>query len=360
MRQIIGHIRQIGLNWPNWTLPIAMLTAAFVLTDHMLAASATLPIEMWRAADATSQGRGGRGPRLNVITTATAGEEVATLSGFKLTASHSLDGSGRCDVVYLPALWRNPRTILRDSGLLYPWLRQQFEQGAMLLAVGTGCCFLAEAGLLDGKAATTHWHYFDQFARDYPHVNLKGQYFITQAGSLFCAASVNALADVTVHVIERFYGRDVATHVERNFSHEIRRPYEKYRYLEGDDLQHTDELVIEIQFWMQTHIADSIQISQLARRFGLSPRTLDRRFKNAIGRSPLRYLQQQRIKTAKDLLGSTNLTIGEIAFRVGYPDQGHFARLFVRDMSIRPTQYRKTVRAKLFSLSPRTAPTDRR
>jgi transcriptional regulator GlxA family with amidase domain len=327
-----------------------MLTTAFVLTDRMLAASATLPMEMWRAADATARGRGGRGSRVNVITTAATDGDVVTLSGFRLRRSHSLDESGPCDVVYLPALWRNPRTVLRDSAALYPWLRQRFEQGAMLLAVGTGCCFLAEAGLLDGKAATTHWHYFDQFARDYRHVDLKRQYFITQAGSLFCAASVNALADVTVHVIERFYGRDVATHVERNFSHEIRRPYEKYRYLEGDDLQHADELVTDIQFWMQTHIAERIPVRDLARRFGLSPRTLDRRFKDATGRSPLEYLQRQRIKTAKELLESTNLTIGEIAFRVGYQDQGHFTRLFVRHLSVRPGEYRKTVRAKLFSL----------
>ena len=327
-----------------------MVTAAFVLTDQMLAASATLPIEMWRAADATSRGRAGGPPRLNVITTAAAGEEVVTLSEFRLRPSHALNECAHCDIVYLPALWRNPRIILRNNGPLYPWLRRQFEQGAMLLAVGTGCCMLAEAGLLDGKAATTHWHYFDQFARDYPRVNLKRQYFITQAGSLFCAASVNALADITVHVIERFYGRDAATHVERNFSHEIRRPYEKYRYLEGDDLQHTDELVIDIQFWMQTHIAEPVRIDKIARQFGLSPRTLDRRFRDATGYTPLAYLQQQRIKTAKELLDSTNLTIGEIAFRVGYQDQGHFTRLFTRQMLVRPSEYRKTVRAKMFSL----------
>jgi transcriptional regulator GlxA family with amidase domain len=232
---------------------------------------------------------------------------------------------------------------------MFDWLVRQFEGGAMLAAVGTGCCFLAEAGLLDGKSATTHWHYFERFARDYPKVMLKREYFITQAGSIFCAASVNALADVTVHLIEHFYGRAVASNVERNFSHEIRRPYEKYRYLEGDDLQHTDELIIEIQLWMQRYLNQPIEIPTVAAKFGLSTSSLARRFHAATGRSPLSYLQEQRMRTAKELLDSTNLTIGEVAFRVGYQDQGHFARLFARLMAVNPAEYRKTVRAKVFS-----------
>ena len=219
-----------------------------------------------------------------------------------------------------------------------------------MAAVGTGCCFLAEAGLLDGKSATTHWHYLDEFQRDYPRINLKRDYFITESGSIFCAASVNALADVTVYLIERFYGTKIASLVERNFSHEIRRPYEKYRYFDGDDLQHVDEMVVEVQLWMKRHMNELVDIPSLASFFGLSTRTLGRRFKIAIGKSPLRYLQKLRIETAKELLESTNLKVSEIAFRVGYHDQGYFSQLFRREMSVLPLQYRKTVRAKIFSI----------
>jgi transcriptional regulator GlxA family with amidase domain len=103
----------------------------------------------------------------------------------------------------------------------------------MISAVDTGTCFLAEAGLLDDKPATTHWHYFDQFQRDYPRVKLKRQYFITQATNLNCSASVNAMADLTVHFVKRIYGQGIASFVKRNFSHEIRRSYEKTSYVEG-------------------------------------------------------------------------------------------------------------------------------
>ncbi len=321
----------------------------FVLAENMLAASTVLPLEMWRAAEATALGRGELESPLNTTLLAVDSAPVPTQSGVAIFPQASFDDCQAMDVVYLPALWRNPRPVIRHNVPMFDWLIRQFEGGAMLAAVGTGCCFLAEAGLLDGKSATTHWHYFERFARDYPTVQLKREYFITQAGSIFCAASVNAMADVTVHLIEHFYGRAVASHVERNFSHEIRRPYEKYRYLEGDDLQHTDELIIEIQLWMQRHLPEAINMPTVAAKFGLSTRTLTRRFQCATARSPLSYLQEQRIRTAKELLESTNLTIGEVAFRVGYHDQGHFARLFNRIMAVNPADYRQTVRAKVFS-----------
>lgn len=323
----------------------------FVLAENMLAASTLLPIEMWRAAEATALGRGNPESTMSTTLLAVDNTPVPTLAGLPLSPQTNFDDRQAMDVVYLPALWRNPRRVIRRNAPMFEWLVRQFEGGAMLAAVGTGCCFLAEAGLLDGKSATTHWHYFERFAHDYPKVMLKRDYFITQAGSIFCAGSVNALADVTVHLIEHFYGRAVASNVERNFSHEIRRPYEKYRYLEGDDLRHTDETIIEIQLWMQRHLNQAIEIPAVAAKFGLSARTLTRRFQAATGRSPLAYLQGQRIRTAKELLESTNLTIGEVAFRVGYQDQGHFARLFGRFMAVNPADYRKTVRAKVFSVT---------
>ena len=323
---------------------------AFVISDQMLAASLFLPLEMWRAAEYARIAARKYGSALEVERVSADNLIGNSLADVALEPTVSLEQASFADIIYLPALWRNPRPVLAKSAALSGWLRLQFRSGSTLAAVGTGCCFLAEAGLLDGKSATTHWHYLDEFQRDYPRVNLKRDYFITQSGSIFCAASVNALADVTVHLIERFYGREIASLVERNFSHEIRRPYEKYRYFDGDDLQHVDETVIEIQLWMKRHMNEAVEMPRLASFFSLSARTLTRRFKAAIGLSPLEYLQKLRIETAKELLESTNLKVSEIAYRVGYHDQGYFSQLFRREMAVLPLQYRKTVRAKIFSI----------
>ncbi len=328
-----------------------MITATFVLSEQVLLTSVTLPIEMLRAADAAWVS-GGRGAgQLEIITAGLTKSIVNTQTGFAIMPDRSLEEVERSELIFFPGLWRNPRPILKQSASVFPWLRTQYEAGALISAAGTGVCFLAEAGLLDNKPATTHWYYADQFARDYPTVKLKREYFITQAGSLFCAASINAFADIAVHLIERIYGRAIASHVERNFSHEIRRPYAKHRYLEGQNLQHPDELIVEVQFWLQENLGAQVDFRQLADRFSISTRSLGRRFKSATGSSPLQYLQRLRAETAKELLQSTNLSIGEIAYRVGYHDNGHFTRVFKKFMSTTPGQYRGTVRAKLFTVA---------
>src|SRR5690606_25608064 len=184
-------------------------------------------------------------------------------------------------------------------------------------------CFLAEAGLLDNKAATTHWHYFDQFQKDYPKVQLIRQYFITQAGNLYCAASVNSLADLTVHFIQRLFGKEIASHVERHFSHEIRKSYESSGFFETAHNPHPDEEIIQIQIWLQDNYHREILFPQVAARFGMSVRTLNRRFKSALGQTPMDYLQEIRINNARDLLKTSNLSISEIADKIGYQDAGY-------------------------------------
>ena len=160
---------------------------------------------------------------------------------------------------------------------------------------------------------------------------------------------MNALADIIVHFIAQTYGRAAAQNVERNFSHEIRKPYEEQRYLEGAVDRHPDELVAQIQFWMRTNLSSEMNLAQLAAQFGLSQRSFTRRFKAATGSRATQYWQQLRIESAKDLLASSNLSIQEIAYHVGYQDQGHLTRLFKHDLALTPKDYRAMVRKKLFS-----------
>jgi transcriptional regulator GlxA family with amidase domain len=325
----------------------------FLLLDNMLATSSTLPMEMLLAAESAAKKRTkavkNRLTGLQLRTASPTGDTVVTRSGLRWMPDSSLEQMGNSDIIYLPGLWRNPRPALRENTYLLNWLREQHQNGALICAVGTGCCFLAEAGLLDGKAATTHWHYFDQFQKDYPSVHLKRQYFITQASNLYCAASINSLADLTVHFIQRLMGKAIASHVERHFSHEIRRSYESSSYLEKDHSYHPDEEVIQIQIWLQDNYHRNISFAQIAERFGMSVRTLNRRFKSAVGQSPLMYLQEVRINTARDLLKTSNLSISEIADKVGYQDSSYFTTLFKKQLSTTPIAYRLTVRAKLFS-----------
>ena len=326
------------------------INIGFLLCERMLATSTTLPMEMLLAADSAvkvmlpkEQQR-----KLRISTIGLTREAVKTRCGLNWQPDYSIADQPPYDLIYIPGLWRNPRPIVQKHQATQIWLREHYERGTTISAVGTGSCFLAEAELLNDKAATTHWHYFDQFHKDYPSAQLKRQYFITQAGNLYCAASVNSLADLTVHFIQRLFGTEIAHHVERHFSHEIRKSYESSAFFETPQKPHPDEDIIQIQIWLQDNYQRNVLFPQLAERFAMSVRTLNRRFKNALGKTPLEYLQVIRINTARDLLKTSNLSIGDIADRVGYQDTSYFSTLFKKHWATTPQAYRDTVRAKLF------------
>lgn len=329
--------------------PTLTINITFVLLENMLATSATLPSEMLLAAQSATLRSEKRSALLNLRTISPNGESVLTRSGLRWQPDMKMSDAHHNQIIYIPGLWRNPRPLIKKNVELLNWLKQEYQNGALICAVGTGCCFLAEAGLLDGKAATTHWHYFDQFQKDYPQVQLKRQYFITQAGNLYCAASVNSLADLTIHFIQRLFNKEIANHVERHFSHEIRRAYEASGFFEQEHSRHPDEEITQIQIWLQDNYHREIIMSQVAERFSMSTRTLNRRFKVALGISPLDFLQEVRINIAKDLLKTSNLSINAIADKVGYQDASFFTTLFKKHLATTPISYRTTVRAKLFS-----------
>ena len=327
------------------------LRIGFILTPGMLTTGTALPYEMWAAANDCRRGRRKRGRSVSLKLVSCGIDPRFTFGRLPITPDCTLDDHPQFDVIYLPALWRNPARTRGIRARLGAWLVEQYKCGAHIAAVGTGVSLLAATGLLDGKAATTHWYFFERFEREFPRVDLKRHFFITQSGSLYCAASINSLADVTVNLIERAFDRATAHHVERNFSHEIRRTYEEYRYMDGGNAPLDDELIVEAQVWIESNVAAQITVADLASRIGVSSRTLDRRFRAATGTSPRNYWQRQRALLAKELLENTNLTISEIAYRVGYQDAGHFARIFRRELSVAPSEYRQTVRAKLFRSS---------
>ena len=325
-----------------------MQNITFFLCEQMLVTSTSLPMEMLRAAQNAARAKDRNALTLSIHTVTLDKNPINTGSGFNLCADHTLAENKKSNIIFLPALWRNPKRSLLKNKQLLDWLHFHHKQGAIICSVGTGVCFLAEAGLLDDNPATTHWYYFDRFARDYPNVQLKRQYFIVQADNLYSAASVNSLADLTIHLIQRLYNQRIATHVERHFSHEIRRSYKSTSFIENNNL-HPDESIMQAQVWLQNNFTKEVKLSAVAKNFEMSIRSFNRRFKVAMDMTPLMYLQKIRIDHAKELLKSTDLSIHEITEEVGYQDLAHLNRLFKRILNTSPKQYRAMVRAKLFS-----------
>lgn len=338
------------------------LKVVFVVCDQMLSTSVTLPMELLHAAESLSRLSKHKEAKhteatkretltLDVVLVSIDGKAVQSHTGISLQPDTTFQTIEQADIVYFPALWRNPMPVIKKNSALLPWITQLSQQDSLVVGVGTGCCFMAEAGLLEHRPATTHWHYFDQFVKKYPNVQLKRKHFITQSENLYCAGSVNSLADLTVHFIQRYFGGKVAHLVERHFFHEIRKAYDTERVFHDYLQAHPDEDIIQIQVWLKDHMRDVIHFNDVARHFDMSVRNLSRRFKMATGVSPLQYLQKIRMDTAKDLLKTSNLSVIEVMYEIGYQDSAYFSILFKKHHDTTPRQYRTTVRSKLFQLN---------
>lgn len=319
-----------------------------LLCDDMLVSSSTLAAEIFQFAQAMAKAR--RLPDSEVVVrwVSSDGSAVCTPSGIHLQPTHQLSDSFPSDLIHIPALWRNPRPALLRHQPFIPWLAEQQYRNAAITAVGTGVCFLAEAGLLDGKPATTHWHYFDQLEKHYPRVQLQRQYFTTQAGNIYCAASINAMAELLMAQVERRYGRDIARQAQRNFFHEIRNLSNPVGVSDQQILRHPDETIAQIQVWLQDNLGKSFTLDDVAERFGMSPRTFKRRFRAALGKPASDYLLELRMSFACDLLKNSDLPVVEVALTSGFPDASWFSTRFRQWSGVSPSQYRTTVRAKLF------------
>jgi transcriptional regulator GlxA family with amidase domain len=315
-----------------------------------IASSITLPLEMLNAADAIARSQNRKAPALNIEIVSDQSMEVVTAGGLTIKASGKVDDIVETDLLIIPALWRNPEHSLKTHRQLIPWLKDVAASGSFICAVGTGSCFLAEASLLDHKPATTHWYYCDEFEQRYPKVQLKRQYLITEADNLYCAGSVNSVADLMIHIISLFYDPAISRMVEGQFSPEIRRPFESHAYAQDKTNIHRDETIINAQQWLRENISQSISFQDLASHFSLSSRSFNRRFKIATDVTPGEYLKNLRLDNAKELLRVTDLEINDIAALCGFQDASYFCSRFKMLMGKTPLAYRKTVRGKLFHL----------
>lgn len=231
--------------------------------------------------------------------------------------------------------------ILEKNPELVSWIRRHYEQGAHVASICTGVFLLAETGLLDGKAATLHWGFTQIFREKYPQVQLRQDRMYLDQGRLYCSAGVNAGLDLSLYLVEKFCGRQTAVQCAKtmilDLGREIQTPYDCFRF----SRDHGDASIDKIQQWIEQHHTQTMDYDQLAQEHGLSRRSLERRFKRATGVTPLGYLQQLRVKTAKALLEEGGRTFNEITFLVGYEDISFFRKVFIRHTGLRPKEYQQ-------------------
>ncbi len=327
-----------------------MKRVALLAFHDALATSISLPMELLTAANSVSRLHT-RTPLLDITIVGLDPPPIRVSGGMEIMPNAELTDDDAYDLIIIPSRWRHPHRGAPTRPEIKAWLIHHEQRGADICAVGNASYFLAEAGLLNKRVATTHWHYFDDFATRYPQVVLHRDYLITQADNLFCTGSVNSAADLVIHLIDRYWGASIARRVAQQFSPESRRPFSRNSYrVDRSDL-HRDETIALVQNWLARHLNEPFNIKDLARQSGLSERSFHRRFRQVTGLAPLQYMQKMRIELARDLLQNSNLSIEEIGRQCGYTDSSYFCRLFKQHCTSSPGEYRRAVRHKLFEVN---------
>lgn len=212
-------------------------------------------------------------------------------------------------------------------------------------SVCSGAFLLAEVGLLDGKRATTHWSACDLLARMYPQVDVDADPIYTRDGNVWTSAGVTAGMDLALALVEEDLGRDAALTIARRLVLFLRRPGNQSQFsaqlaaqvAERDGLR-------EVQRWVAEHPDADITVATMAARAGMSERHFARSFRDEIGVTPARYVEQVRIEAARRLLEETDEGVEVVARRCGFGTAETMRRVFVRGVRLSPSEYRRRFR----------------
>jgi len=220
------------------------------------------------------------------------------------------------------------------------WLQQHHGRGATIGSLCLGSFLLAETGLLDGKTATTHWGFAREFQRRYPKIDLRPRQLITDEGSVLCSGSCNAYIDLSVYLIQRYCGSNVAMECSKTMIHDYARSSQAPYIVFQHNKDHGDPQILDTQKTIETQYSENFDFNTIARTHGMSRRTFERRFKKATASSPLHYLQCVRVEAAKQMLEGGTQNFDEISYRVGYADSNFFRKIFVQQTRLRPKEYK--------------------
>lgn len=225
-------------------------------------------------------------------------------------------------------------------------LNQYHSNGAIVIASCVSVIWLAEAGLLNGKVATTHWQLFDYLAKQYPAIEMiDRRSMVVDQGSVVTAAGLYAFQDLALSLIARFSSFDIAKNVADFASLDMQGRAQSYYQRFVPNFNHTDSTVLNAQKLCEQLPPCELSLSTLAAKVHVAERTLSRRFKHTLGVTPGYYIQQVRIEASKRALDLKLNSIEQVAVEVGYQDVSNFNRAFKRTCGITPAEYRDRVSA---------------
>lgn len=260
--------------------------------------------------------------------------------GLSYIVEHGLEVLESADLIFLPG-YRHPDEEPPPESLVQALLAAH-ARGARIAAISTGAFALAATGLLDGKRATTHWHYSEIFADRYPRVQVNESVLFVDEGLVLTSAGAASGIDLCLHILRGDLGMATANHAARRL---VAAPYRsggQAQYVRRSVTPTIGERFSGTREWVIEHLDEPLTIDVLARHANVSPRTFSRRFREETGYTPMHWVMRARVDVARELLENTNMGIDEIAITVGLGSGANLRQFFRRVLGTTPSEYRRT------------------
>lgn len=318
-----------------------MLEVTVVLLNDGPSSTSLTPVEIFHSAGTLwheLQDRPAPAPLFKVTTASVGGRPVKSPHGFTINPQKAIEEIGRTDLVVLPTSGLDLGPVTGSP--LLPWLRKHHAQGAYIAGVCMGAAYLAEAGLLDGKTATTHWAVCNRMAERWPKVNWRPDLFVTEDQRLLCSGGIYASVDLSLYLVEKLCGHEMAVQTAKALLLPLPRTHQSAYAMPNLAQDHENPRIRAVEAFVQSNYRHDISIQEMAERAGLGARTFVRHFKQATGRMPAAYLQAVRIEAAKEMLERDSQPVQQVSLAVGYDDVAFFRGLFKRTVGMTPQEYR--------------------
>ncbi|RRQ29046.1 helix-turn-helix domain-containing protein [Rhodococcus sp. Eu-32] len=276
----------------------------------------------------------------DVVTCTTTPGPVRTDTDVRIHVSQGLDALVDADTVIVPAsdLDYGPKS---SSGTE---IFDHIPPEARIASICTGAFVLAAAGLLDGRRATTHWASADQFRALYPQVHLEPNVLYTHDGNILTAAGEASGIDLCLYMIRQDFGASVANRVARGTVVPPHRSGGQAQYIGTPVPRTTTTSTASAQEWALANLRHDLTIEVLAQRQSMSVRTFARRFTAEVGVSPAKWITQQRLHRARELLENTDHTVDRIAEEAGFGTATSMRQQLMAEIGVTPSAYRATFR----------------
>jgi len=266
-------------------------------------------------------------------------------SGMRLVAERALRSVGGGIDTLLVAGGTGTAEALADRGLLR-WLREMALRVRRLGSVCSGSFVLAEAGLLDGRRATTHWAWCGALAKQYPAITVAPDPIFVRDGNVYTSAGVTAGMDLALALVEEDHGRALALDVARQLVMFLRRPGGQSQFSAQLAVQAADrEPLRELQAWITDHPDEDLSVPVLAARVAMSPRNFARVFAREVGMTPARFVESVRVEAARRRLEESAHGVDHVAAACGFGTAESMRRAFLRVVRVPPAAYRHRFRA---------------